>query len=184
MNIFSRVLLAIYAFCLALFSAMVMLIAIKPVIFKIIYDFLDEKVISHPSALVLMFIIALVLFVLSFTFLFSGLKSGRDKKAVSKHTNIGEIKISLNSIENISLNASRKVTGIRETRASVRKMDQNVSITIRAVVMPDVNIPALSEDIQSRVKRSVEESSGVMVNDVRVIVDNIYSGAIYRARVE
>ena len=149
-----------------------------------VYSYLDENVMANNNALIIMFVISLLLFISSFSFLISGIKSGKDKKAVSKHTNIGEIKISVNSIENIALNASKKINGVRDTRANVTKLGESVSVTIRVIVMPDVNIPTLSEDIQARVKRSVEESSGVAVNDVKVVVDSIYSGAGFKPRVE
>jgi uncharacterized alkaline shock family protein YloU len=184
MNIFFRVLLAIYAFCLAIVSAIAMLVTIKPVIFESIYSYLSHNVLSSRNASIGMFVIAFIFFVLSFTFLLSGFKSNKDKKAVSKYTNIGEIRISLNSIENIALNVSKKFNGVRDTKANVLKKDENVLITIRVVVMPDINIPALAEDMQSIVKKSVEESSGIAVEEVRVLVDGIFSGTGYKPRVE
>ena len=184
MNIFFRVLLAIYAFCLAIVSAIAMLVTIKPVIFESIYSYLSHNVLNSRNASIGMFIIAFIFFVLSFTFLLSGFKSNKDKKAVSKYTNIGEIRISLNSIENIALNVSKKFNGVRDTKANVLKKDENVLITIRVVVMPDINIPALAEDMQSIVKKSVEESSGIAVEEVRVLVDGIFSGTGYKPRVE
>lgn len=184
MSIFSRVLLTIYAFCLAIISVIAMLINIKPEIFDSIYSFIAYDVLGKTKASIAMFIVAFIFFTLSITFLLSGLKSDKDKKAVSKHTNIGEIKISLNTIENIALGASRRSNGIKDTKASVEKHDDSVKIAIRAVVMPDINIPAISEDIQNKVKKSVEESSGISVSGVNVIVDDIHSVTTYRPRVE
>jgi len=55
-------------------------------------------------------------------------------------------------------------------------------IFIKTIVMPDINIPALLEDIQLKVKKSVEETTGIVVNEVKVSVENTYTG--YRSRVE
>ena len=186
MNIFFRVLLAIYAFCLAVISAVTMYVTIRTGVFNTLCSYLDDKVFSSigPGPRILVFLIALVFFVLSITFLLSGVRSNKDKKAVSKHTNIGEVRISLNSIENIALNASKKANGVKEAKTLVKKQDDNVSITARIIVMPDLSIPAISEDVQMRVKKSVEESSGINVRDVKVIVDSIYSGVTYKSRVE
>ena len=186
MNIFFRVLLAFYAFCLAVISAITMLITVKTDIFEIIYQYLDDYVFSNdsPGPRVAVFLIALLFFVLSLMFLLSGVKSNKDKKAVSKHTNIGEVRISLNSIENIALNASKKVNGVRDTKAYVKKIEDSVGVIIRIVVMPDMNIPAISADVQERVKKSVEESSGINVKEVKIVVDSIYSGAVNKTRVE
>ena len=184
MNIFFRVLLAVYAVCLSIVSALVMLVIFRPVVLTTIYEGLYGTITENRGASIIIFVIALAFFIVSLTFLFSGLKSNKDKKAVSKYTNIGEIKISLNTIENIALTASRRLNGVRDSKAYVFKADESVSIAIRAVVMPDINIPSLSEDIQAKVKKAVEESSGIGVADVKVIIDNVYSGSVYKARVE
>lgn len=186
MNIFFRVLLAIYAFCLAVVSALGMYVAIDPPVFVNIARAIADIISSENVTVfrIIVFIIALIFFALSITFLLSGVKSNKDKKAVSKHTNIGEIRISLNSIENIAINASKRSNGIKETRTMVKKADDGVEIEVRIVVMPDLSIPVISEEVQGRVKKAVEESSGIPVKQVRVFVDSIYTGLTYKARVE
>ena len=100
MNIFFRVLLAFYAFCLAVVSALGMYVAIDPSVFVNISGAISDIISSESVTVfrIIVFIIALIFFALSITFLLSGVKSNKDKKAVSKHTNIGEIRISLISI--------------------------------------------------------------------------------------
>lgn len=178
MNIFFRILLTIYAFCLALISAAVMLITIRTDYFASITGFLQSEIFtdSVQGPRIAVFIAAFVFFILSLAFLFSGVRTNKDKKAVSKHTNIGEIRISLNSIENIALTASRRVNGVRDTKAYVKRIEDTVDITVRIVVMPDTGIPAISMEIQDRVKRTVEENAGIAVESVKVLVDSIYSG--------
>lgn len=182
MNLFFRILLAVYAFCLTIVSIITMLITFRPYIFDLISNYLSESVLPNRNASFIMFLIAFLFFALSLTFLLSGVKSDKDRKAINKFTNIGEIRISLNSIESIALATSRRLNGIRDTKVDVRKVDDSVSIIVRAVILPDINIPVLSEEIQVKVKKSVEESSGIKVNDVRVLVENIHTG--YKARVE
>ncbi len=186
MNIFFRVLLAFYAFCLAVFSALGMYVAIDPQAFVDIAGAITGIISTEGATAfrVIVFITALIFFALSIMFLLSGVKSNKDKKAVSKHTNIGEIRISLNSIENIAINASKRSNGVKETKTLVKKADDGVEIEVRIVVMPDLSIPVISEEVQGRVKKSVEESSGISVKQVKVIVDSIYSGLTNRARVE
>lgn len=186
MNIFFRVLLAVYAFCLALVSALAMYITIWTKAYVDIADYLAQNVFTSGASgyRIAVFTIALIFFALSLMFLLSGIKSNKDKKAVSKYTNIGEIRISLNSVENIALNASKKAGGIRESRAVVEKAEDGVNIEVRIVVMPDLSIPVISEDVQSRVKKAVEDASGIIVKQVKVVVDSIYSGVTYKARVE
>lgn len=182
MNLAFRILLAVYGFCLTIVSFVLMIITFKPEIFDKISSDLSYQLTSNRNASFVVFIIAFIFFSISLSFLLSGFKSSKDKKAVSKHTNIGEVKISLGAIESIALTAAKKLSGVKETKAYVYKSYDSVSVLIKTVVMADINIPALSEDIQVRVKKSIEDSSGIIVSDVKVIVENIYTG--YKARVE
>lgn len=186
MNIFFRILLAFYAFCLAVVSAFGMYVAIDPSAFVNLSEAITDIIMTEGATAfrIVVFITALVFFALSITFLLSGVKSNKDKKAVSKHTNIGEIRISLNSIENIALNAAKRSNGVRETKTHVKKSDDGVEVELRIVVMPDLSIPVISEEVQERVKKAVEESSGISVKQVKVIVDSIFTGMTYKARVE
>ena len=50
--------------------------------------------------------------------------------------------------------------------------------------MPEINMPSVSEELQGKIKKTVEESSGIGVKEVKVIIDGIYSGPGYKPRVE
>jgi uncharacterized alkaline shock family protein YloU len=183
MNLFFRVLLTIYAFCLTVITIVAIVITINPKIFDNISNYISSDVLKDWTAQRwLMLILSVLFLILSLTFLLSGFKENKDRKAVSKHTNIGEIKISIHSIESLALAASKRVNGVRETKAYVENEADSVSIIIRTVIMSDVNIPAISEDIQYKVKSLVEESTGIKVNSVRIVVENVHTG--YKSRVE
>lgn len=182
MNIFFRILLAFYAFCLTVISLVLMIVTLNKEMFVNITSFLERNILSNKASVILLFIVELVFFGLSLMFLLSGVRSERNKKAISRFNKIGEIKISLNTLENIALAASRRSNGVKDSKAYVKRVGENVSVHIKVVVMPDINIPALLEDIQLRVKKSIEETSGILVDDVKMFVENIYTG--YRSRVE
>lgn len=182
MNIIFRTILAIYAFCLTVVSVILMAMTLNHDLFSSTTEYITEFVLPNKASNILMFIVELIFFALSIIFLFSGVRSEREKKSISKANNIGEIRISLNTIENIALSASRKLNGIKETKAYVSKLGEDVSIYIKAVVLSDIHIPTLSEELQSKVKKAVEETSGINVTDVKVSVENIYTG--YKSRVE
>lgn len=80
MNMLFRVLLAVYAFCLAVLSAVFMLITFEHSILDSIYNYLSGTVLGNGWSTVLMLVISLVFFVLSITFLLSGFRIGKEKK--------------------------------------------------------------------------------------------------------
>lgn len=182
MNIIFRTILAIYAFCLTVVSVILMAMTLSHSLFFSTTEYIAEYVLPNKASNILMFIIELIFFALSIIFLFSGVRSEREKKSISKSSNIGEIRISLNTIENIALSASRRINGIKESKAYVSKLGEDVSIYIKAVVLAETHIPTLSEELQVKVKKAVEDTSGINVADVKVSVENIYTG--YKSRVE
>ncbi len=182
MNIIFRTILAIYAFCLTVVSVILMAMTLRHDLFDSMTDYISEYVLKNQASNILMFIIELIFLALSIVFLLSGVKSEKEKKFISKANNVGEIRISLNTIENIALAASRKLSGVKESKAYVSRMGEDVSIYIKSVVLSDIHIPTLSEELQNKVKKAVEETSGIHVTDVKVSVENIYTG--YKSRVE
>lgn len=184
MNIIFRILLIIYAVCFAFVAVLAVLAAINNDVLGRIYYRLDTSIASSNYSGVIIAIIALFLLISAILFFMAGFRTNRDKKAVSKYTNIGEVKISLNSIENIALNVASEMSSIKDLKAFVSKADDNVSITIRGAVLPDVNIPLVSGELQEKVKNAVEENSGIGVAEVRVFIEGIYSGALPRQKAE
>jgi len=183
MNLFFRVLLAVYSICLAIASVLSMIVTIKPDVFLEISSFTYYNILTAGRGTsFLIFLVSLVVLVLNIVYLFSGIKRSKDKRGVSKYTNIGEIQISLNSIENIALNTSRRLNGVKDAKAYIRKSDDGVSVRIKAVVMADNSIPDISGEIQIKVKNSIEATTGIRVNDVKVVVENVYTG--YKPRLE
>jgi uncharacterized alkaline shock family protein YloU len=183
MNSFKRFLLAIYSLILTLVAMILIFVTFSPDTFDNISEYISTTVLVNTGYKAFLFILEVLFLGVSVTFLLSGIRDDKERKSISKFTEIGEIKISLNSIETIALAASKRLSGIKETRAYVYKSLEGVTIVVRAVVMSDVNIPTLSEDIQVRVKKTVEETSGIKVNEVKVIVDNIFAG-YNKSRVE
>src|SRR5690554_304120 len=99
MNIFFRILLAFYAFCLTVISLVLMIVTLNKEMFVNITSFLERNILSNKASVILLFIVELVFFGLSLMFLLSGVRSERNKKSISRFNKIGEIKISLNTLE-------------------------------------------------------------------------------------
>lgn len=182
-NNIKRFLLAAYSLVLTILAITLIFASFSPDIFDSISRYISDNILSNQGYKIILIFVEIMFLALSLTFLLSGINEDKDKKSISKFTEIGEIKISLNSLETIALTASKRLSGIKETRAYVYKAADGITIVVRAVVLSDVNIPVLSEDIQVKVKKTVEETSGIKVNEVKVIVDNIFAG-YNKSRVE
>jgi len=181
MNIIFRIALAIYAFCLTVISAIAILFTLRPYKFLIIADYIYTTL-QKNSYLFITLAIEIVFLALSVTFLSSGIRSSKDKRAVSKFTDIGEIKISLDSIEGVALSAVKRINSVKDTKAYISKDRDCVSILIKVTVSPDASIPSISEEIQKKVRKSVEDCCGIKVSQVKVLIEDVYSS--YKFKVE
>jgi len=181
MGFLTRIVLGVYAFVVGLACLISIILFANVGYFNRCYEALTGK--SPDSSYIyvslgfssLFFILSLVLFIISF-------KTGRVKKAVGRRTSIGEIRITLVSIENIVMNLLKRLPGVKEAHAKVAANEDNVSVGIRLVVFPDISLPTLSEDIQMKVKKTIEDNTGISVGEVKVVVDNIFNGPTYKPK--
>jgi len=129
---------------------------------------------------------AVLLLLLSIRFLILAARSGDSvPPSINQRTDLGDIRISLETVENLSLKAASRVRGAKDLRARVRVEGSGLVIMIRAFADGDGSIPALSEEIQRTVAAHVEETTGIPVAEVSVFIANVaQSPATFKSRVE
>ncbi|KNY26771.1 alkaline shock response membrane anchor protein AmaP [Pseudobacteroides cellulosolvens] len=171
-----RAILGIYFVVVIIFTMAIMFLTVMPDSFESISTYISSNLLTNNVFQCIVFFGGLGILAVSVILLLSGTNDDTEKRTISKKTEIGEIKVSLNSIESIALAATKRLSGIKEAKAYVYKGMEGVTVVIKAVVLSDVNIPILSEDIQVKVKKTVEDTSGIRVIEVKVIVDNIFVG--------
>lgn len=104
-----------------------------------------------------------------------------NKQSIVHEQNLGQVKVALPAVEALVEKEVAGVQEIKEVKAQVQTVPQGVSINLQLVVVPGVNIPALSSDIQQRVKDNIYNVIGITVQEVRVAVDKFH---ISKTRVE
>ena len=168
MGAFDRALLGIYAFFItvlfSLFSA-VMLGWPAPLFLlrNIFYP-------GRPEV----FWPLMVLFILAGGRLFwISLHKPRGRHVVLAESALGQIRVSLQAVENLVEKVVSQINGVREVKPRMISVPQGVGIQVRASVTPDVNVPEVSVEIQNRVKERVFEVTGLSVHTVKVSVENI-----------
>ncbi len=109
------------------------------------------------------------------------LRKPRGRHVVLAESTLGQIKLSLQAIENLVEKVVSQINGVREVKARIFSTPQGVGIRIRASVTPDVNVPEVSVEIQNRVKERVFEVTGISVSAVKVSIENI---TVQKPRVE
>lgn len=173
MDLFKRILFAVYAFFIAIISAILLILPFSRKFLDSIVVFLDENVyISFYSRVFFFAVIALFLLI-SILFLLSGFKKSKFSLSVTKATELGELSISLASVESIALTSLKNIKGIKEMKVDAARFSDGVSILIKLVVFPEVIITEMTKKIQTVVKSDVETATGVKVQKVIVKIDNV-----------
>ncbi len=169
----SRIILAILGVCGLLCGIFLILVTLGLIV-PVGFPFTDRLAGDLSITLfgVLIFVIGIIL--LFFSARSSKKEGGGGAGAtIVSFTETGEIRISFRAVENMVLNASRKVKGVREINTRLNFTEQGLVIYLRIKVIPDLPIPALVNELQNTVREYVQEISGTNVAEVKVLVENI-----------
>lgn len=103
--------------------------------------------------------------------------------ALIQETVNGDVQISLQALTSMALRAARSVQGVRDVKCNMAVVNTGTIVAdINASLLPDINIPETTAQVQSAVKANIEQNAGVTVQTVRVYIEDAQS--VSRAIVE
>jgi uncharacterized alkaline shock family protein YloU len=131
-------------------------------------------------------IVCIIVLLISVRFLYISLRTGRVQvPSIDQRTEFGDIRISIETVENLSLKAAGRTRGVKDLKSRVRVNQSGLEIMIRTVVDGESSIPEITEEMQSSVKSYIEDITGIPVASVTVFVANIVqSSPTFKSRVE
>lgn len=181
-----RLLLFLYSF--ALFAAAIWLIIAASGGFAASYliQFIDDLTGGSRPIQAATIGAAVVVLLISLRFIVVSLRrNGPSTPSINQRTEFGDIRISVETVENLALKAAAKTRGVKDLKARVRVTEAGLEIMVRAFIEGEGSIPALSEEIQRTVSVQVEEATGIPVAEVSVYIANVtQSAASFKSRVE
>lgn len=121
-------------------------------------------------------LVGLVFFVASVRLLYFAFRRRGVGRGVVHDSDLGEVRISMNAVENLVSRVARQQRGVRDVRSLAAFTDGRISVDLRTWVGPDVSIPELTDLLQKEVVRYVRNVIGIDVSQVRVQVVNIAEG--------
>ncbi|MBW4081807.1 alkaline shock response membrane anchor protein AmaP [Paenibacillus sp. S150] len=177
-KILDRLLLFVYSLCIGILSVIAILLLSGAIPDS--FDALDR-----PEVYIAAIAVAVILFLLSIRFFYISLRRDRaSQPSVDQRTEYGDIQISMETIENLSLKAAGKVKGIRDLKSRIRVSQAGLEIMIRAVVDGEASLPLLTNEVQRQVHDFVQETTGIPVADVSVYIANLTQSPSFKSRVE
>lgn len=94
-------------------------------------------------------------------------------KAIIRGTSLGEVRISLLAVESLVRRTAKEVHGIQHVDTFVDTSGDNLEIFVSVVVSPDLSIPEVAEQMQTRLCRYIGDTVGVDVSKVSVNIRNV-----------
>ena len=115
--------------------------------------------------------IALLLCVLGIHGILMLFRRRRDKGFIMQHTDLGDVSISMQAMENMIKRCIDSRDEMKVTRTSIYRARDGVNVGIRVSLANGVNIPLTVNTLQKQIKQYITSCSGVDVKEVRVMVE-------------
>lgn len=174
MNITDRFLLALYT--LAVMAAL-FVIGLAAAGWTTPVD-LFRVYVGHANGRAVVGVVVILLLIVSGKFLLRALSSEkRPHQAIVQETGLGQVRVSVEAIENMVHRVVNQISGVREVKPRVACLPDGVSVFMRISVSPEINIPQTTDQIQGRVGEYIEEVAGIKVHSVKILVDSVSSEA-------
>jgi uncharacterized alkaline shock family protein YloU len=185
-KILDRLLLFLYSVAIGTLAVITIVAASGGLIESGLHRWVDQFTGGSRAVQAAVIIAAVVILLISLRFfILSVRRGGSAAPSINQRTEHGEIRISVETVENIALKAASRTRGVKDLRARVKVAESGLEILIRAFVDGDGSIPALSEDMQRTVSQYVEDATGIPVAAVSVYIANVTQApATFKSRVE
>jgi uncharacterized alkaline shock family protein YloU len=117
-----------------------------------------EQLISIKLLVGVVGAILVVLVTMLLNFVWSGVAA---EKNIAFKTEYGEVLVSLSAIEDYVRKIMRDDPDIRDLRSKVTARKRGLVISLKAAILSEINIPSITEKIQSELRRKVQEMLGM-----------------------
>lgn len=98
---------------------------------------------------------------------------GKPPETLLQQGDLGEVRITLNALENMVLRVVQRTKEVRGSNRRVLATPQGLVVSLQIRVAADQNLPALTEELQKEIKEYLEGVTGMLVGEVRVKVEDI-----------
>lgn len=173
MGIIDSIILTIYTLALMIVSALMVVGAVAPNWIK--PHLWIEDAMTSPRGKLAVGLTGAIFFAVSIRLIFLAFRRKGGGQPVIHETELGDVRISLDAVENLVRKVARSIKGVREIKAVITNGKDGMHAALRGTISPEVSIPEVSEEIQSAVRQYVKRVVGVELVEVRLEVENIAS---------
>lgn len=114
-----------------------------------------------------------LVFIGSLTLFLGSIRTKPVKTAVIHQTSLGQINITLPALEHLVVKAAKSIQGIREVRPLLKRSEGGLLVQLKVQVQPDLSIPEISENLQTKIKEYLLKTVGITVHDIKISINKI-----------
>lgn len=103
----------------------------------------------------------------------AALKKKRSSRYIKQVGQLGEVRISFSAIESLVMKEGYQNRGIEEIKTKIIPGKAGLNIALRLTVLPGTNIPETTEKLQVLMKNYLEEMTGAIISEVKVLVEKV-----------
>lgn len=102
--------------------------------------------------------------------------TGRQKEATTSITegDLGQVEITIDALKNMIRGIATQQDEVENVKTEIKAGEEGVHIILSGQVPPSVVIPEVTARLQRLVKSYIEDTTGVNVLDVKVLIENVY----------
>jgi uncharacterized alkaline shock family protein YloU len=174
LKFFDRLLLGILLIAAILVAFVLFGIAANVITVDMVNNFVSLFYMFPENALILAGS-GLLLLLICVKLLFAGKgKKGdvRPASALMRQTELGGTFISLEAIDSMVQKHCRAISRVKDVHTTLQSTETGVTIGIRLCVLPDTDVVTLSSEMQKSLKENVESLTGILVNEIGVLVES------------
>ena len=174
MNTISRILVILYSLFLAI-GSMILLYAFWDInVITQISALADELITSYQLKWFFFAVLVATVGISAWTISYA-LISGRLGKTRIRASDLGIVDIGADAIESIALNSAKMAqAGIKSAKARVGSGKNGmIKVSLTTVLYSNVEVPAMMNKVQERIKKDIERYTGIQVENVSVKVTRV-----------
>ena len=176
MNVFNRIIMILLSLVAIAFSIIVFLLVggvVRPTqvspgglllgLWSLFAQLNPTNATSAVVVFALVVIVALILLILELNII-----QREPAQFVVREDSLGKVTVARSSVRKLVGYESATVPGVIETRQTVDKGRDGLRVSVRALLLPEVDAPAVGRTLQEKVQQSIQGHIGLPVAEVQV----------------
>ncbi|MCK8825449.1 alkaline shock response membrane anchor protein AmaP [Fuchsiella alkaliacetigena] len=168
MEIIDRIVIVIFTIVLIFLSLLMILTSFALIPQEYIVEFIIQNYARPEVAVVGAVFLLIALRIIAPLF-----KRNLIQNTIVQQGSLGQISISLKAIDSLVTQVISQTAGVKLLESKLEAVEEGLQVFLEVSVNPGLDIPQLTEELQTEIKDYLHRTTGVAVIEVKLLVRNI-----------